>query len=234
MSLRTNSWVIRVRAIGRRLGINRLAARLIVRGDYEARFGQALEASVRPGDCVWDVGANVGLYTRQFATWTMDRGSVYAFEPSPANAARLRAATAGAANVRVIECALGAEHGRGLFAQGEDATGATSKLVGSIAATTANTIQVPIRTGFELVESGEASSPNVIKIDTEGYELDVVRGLGPITESRALRAILIEVHFGLLEARGLADAPSTLESLLARAGFKVRWIDASHLEAVRA
>jgi FkbM family methyltransferase len=234
MSLRTSSWAIRARAIGRRLGLNRLAARMVLRGSYEERFGRALEKAIRPGDCVWDVGANVGLYSRLFASWTTDRGTVYAFEPSPANAARLRAVTAGVANVRVLECALGAERGHGLFAQGEDATGATSKLVGSSFAPAGAAIEVPIRTGFELVQSGEASSPNVIKIDTEGYELDVVRGLGPLVGSRGLRAILIEVHFGLLAARGMPDAPATIEALLTRAGFTVRWIDASHLEAARA
>ena len=46
-------------------------------------------ACIRPGDCVWDVGANVGLYSEVFAAAAGPSGKVISFEPSPACAAML-------------------------------------------------------------------------------------------------------------------------------------------------
>ena len=34
---------------------------------YEQSFRSAMLACIRPGDCVWDVGANVGFYSELFA-----------------------------------------------------------------------------------------------------------------------------------------------------------------------
>jgi hypothetical protein len=33
--------------------------------DYEDKFAAAFLSSIRPVDCVWDIGANVGFYTEQ-------------------------------------------------------------------------------------------------------------------------------------------------------------------------
>lgn len=92
---------------------------------------------------------------------------------------------------------------------------------------------VDIRTGQGLIQGGEAMVPNAIKIDVEGFELEVLQGLGTHLAAPALRAIGVEVHFGILQERGMADAPQRIEQLLARNGFRVQWPDNSHLLALR-
>ena len=57
--------------------------------------------------CV-DLGANLGVYTRLMAE---SAGKVYAFEPDPWTAARLRENLADLSNVEVIEAAAGAADG---------------------------------------------------------------------------------------------------------------------------
>jgi len=91
MSLRSNPIVIRLRSIGRTLGINPLIARVIGDKTYEARFDEAFLAEIRDGDCVWDVGANRGIYTESIAGRVGASGKVVAFEPSPANFPALKA-----------------------------------------------------------------------------------------------------------------------------------------------
>lgn len=90
-----------------------------------------------------------------------------------------------------------------------------------------------IRTGQGLIQSGDALAPNVIKIDVEGFEWEVLEGLGAHLASSSLRAIGVEVHFGILRERGLADAPQRIEDLLVRNGFRLLWPDNSHLLAIR-
>ena len=50
---------------------------------YEESFRAAMFACIRPGDCVWDVGANIGLYSELFAAAVGPAGKVISFEPSP-------------------------------------------------------------------------------------------------------------------------------------------------------
>jgi len=75
--------------------------------------------------------------------------------------------------------------------------------------------------------------PNVIKMDVEGFEEEVLQGMGEILVSPLLRSILIEVHFMKLELRGRATAPIRIEKLLRKTGFATNWVDASHLVGKR-
>ncbi len=60
-----------------------------------------------------------------------------------------------------------------------------------------------------------------------------MEGLGDIIDNPTLRALCIEVHFGLLAARSLQDAPARIEALLTGAAFHTSWPDASHIVATR-
>lgn len=55
-------------------------------------------------------------------------------------------------------------------------------------------IRVDVTTGDTLVESGNVPSPDVIKIDVEGAELNVLRGLEDTLSSRDCRVVYCEVH----------------------------------------
>jgi amino acid adenylation domain-containing protein/FkbM family methyltransferase len=68
-----------------------------------------------PDACVFDVGANIGLFTLAVAR-RCPRGRVYAFEPIPpvCHALRLNAAVHGG-DVRVLECGIGEAEGEAEF-----------------------------------------------------------------------------------------------------------------------
>jgi hypothetical protein len=79
---------------------------------------------------------------------------------------------------------------------------------------------------------GDLAKPDVVKIDVEGFELEVIRGMRSVLGS--VRAAFIEVHFGLLEERGMRQAPSEIVAELKGLGFNtVKWVDASHIMAIR-
>ncbi len=232
MSWRTNRAVLMLRTFGRAVGLNRRVAALVGRG-YERRFRTTMFASIGSGCCVWDVGANVGLYSTQFARIAGPNGRVFAFEPSPSNLNRLRAAVASLKNVTVVPIALGERDGVAALEQGTDSLGATSAVVAATDGGMGTAIRVRLASGDRLIASGEIAVPHVIKIDTEGSELDVLHGLEQTLLHRDLRLLCIEVHFGLLDARGLKNAPSEIERLLTVAGFSLEWPDASHVVATR-
>lgn len=226
MSWRTHPITNRFRSLGRKFKLNRLADRLIFCSEiYEARFQKMMIGSIHPGDCVWDVGANVGLYTKLFAEYAGEQGSVFAFEPSPINLGELRQSVRDRKNVVVLPIALRKRECLARFKQGVDTLGATSKVLDSEEPEAEQDIGVKMVRGDELVSSRRVRLPNVIKIDIEGCELEVIEGLSGFICDSALRSLCIEVHFGLLETRGLREAPARIEDRLSKAGFRYTWPD---------
>jgi hypothetical protein len=76
-------------------------------------------------------------------------------------------------------------------------------------------------------------TPNVVKVDVEGFEEEVIEGMGDMLASPDLRSVMVEVHFSKLEQRGKLTAPSRIQKSLDRRGFRTKWVDASHLYATR-
>lgn len=229
MSWRTNRLIVAARSIGRSLGINRLLASYINEPGYETRYDSAFCSALRAGDCVWDVGANVGYYTQLFADRVGRQGNVFAFEPSPVNYERLRKRCGHLDNIILYQFGLGKTDCMLSFQQGSDDLGATSRVVEKAD----EGMKVVIRSGASLINSGEALQPNAIKIDVEGYEVEVLVGLGRYLEDVSLHTIGIEVHFGILQKRGMAQAPRQIEQLLMQHSFTVNWPDSSHIIATR-
>ena len=229
MSFRTNKFVLMLRDMGRNLGLNKLVASYLLRGDYEAKYDNRFADALRQGYCVWDVGANIGYYTRLFSQRIGIQGHVYAFEPSPINYKRLTTECLALENVTLLHCGLGKEDGQLHFQQGIDDLGATSRIVEA----GVNTATIDIRCGVSIINSGVAPLPNAIKIDVEGFEYEVIVGLGEYIKNTALHLIGIEVHFSILKDRGLPQVPQKIESLLVTHGFTIYWPDSSHIIALR-
>ncbi len=159
---------------------------------------------VRPGDVVYDCGANLGLYAR-FLVSTLDAGRVVAFEPAPDNRHFLAAnlALGGIADkVTVLPVALADEDGMAEF-QVDDvqtSSGTLSKVTGGEASVGRRNLrlgpltdQVLCRRLDTLVAEEELPLPDVLKIDVEGAEGLLLRGAIDLLRERSPR-LLIELH----------------------------------------
>jgi FkbM family methyltransferase len=236
MTVWSSPLLILLRTLGRNLGLNPYLARLWQPGGYENAFCSSLLGSVRPGDVVWDVGANEGYYSIQFAHRVGLGGKVYAFEPSPVNFRRLQEACGSLPNVVTLCVGLGDRRAMVTLEQGDDPRGATSRVLASetvLDKPFRSRFEIELWAGDELVELGTADMPNVIKIDVEGFEVEVLSGMRQVLADPRVRAVGLEVHFGLLGERGRPQAPRTLEALLDELGFDVAWADFSHILASR-
>jgi FkbM family methyltransferase len=190
--------------------------------DYEDKFAAALLGSVRVEDCVWDVGANIGFYTEKLSKLARQ---VVAFEPVSENFVQIKSRCL--PNVDCRQIALGDVEVELLISR----RGQFSSIAAhsTLARETAYEM-VSVKPGDALVD---LPRPNVVKIDVEGYEPEVIRGMSGTL--RTVRAVYIEVHFSILASRGMMQQPATIVRELKRLGFTtVKWVDASHIEAQRA
>lgn len=233
MSLFTNPATVTLRRVGRRFGLNRVLGRFFRASGYEARFSAAMKNAIREGDCAWDIGANVGWYTRQFAEWVGSSGSVLAFEPARETAQRLSQAVRLLPNVTVFElglsnCDCNAEH-----LPGADPLNATGMIVLNADSTVCGTETILVTRADLLVETERARPPDFAKIDVEGHELEVLQGMDTALSGDRLKHLFIEVHFGVLERQGRSHVPAEIERMLVSKGYDLEWIDPSHLHASR-
>jgi FkbM family methyltransferase len=220
-----------VRSLVRRVGLTGLGHNLI-RNTYgdsseELKLTKALADAVRPGDCVWDVGANVGHYTRLLAEQVGQSGRVVAFEPFSPAFRQLTADTSQFPQVKCLQVALGA-YEQHLHVDPV----AFSRGFSLIDNHPENGESVHVTTGKKVILEG-CPRPNVLKVDVEGFEEDVLWGMREELANTDCRNVFLEVHFSLLEKRGFLRAPSRLISLLEDFGFRTRWLDQSHLSGSR-
>ncbi|MCT0200801.1 FkbM family methyltransferase [Synechococcus sp. CS-1325] len=198
---------------------------------YESRFDAAMMDSLEPGQCVFDIGANVGYYTKKFADRVGPTGSVHAFEPVPASAAMISELVPTRPWIYVHQCAIADEPGELVMEVGADSTSPTNKvMIGK-----AEAAEAVLITSVETIDSmaTKVGLPAAIKIDVEGYELHVIKGGCMTLTDPALRHVFVEVHFSLLERRGLPNAPAEIQRHLIESGFQVVFTDFSHIHAHR-
>lgn len=147
-------------------------------GDNELPVQEALARSVRAGSVFYDIGANVGFLTTIGAKLVGPTGKVYAFEPVPANAAyvRLNSKLNGFEQTVVFQQAVSAASGRSTLTLAAYSGGAALSNVPA-PPDAVNSIEVPVVCVDDLVFAQSLPAPNVVKIDVEGAELDVLKGM---------------------------------------------------------
>lgn len=201
---------------------------------YELRFDNAMLSEIKPADVIWDVGANLGLYTKKFSDAVGNKGSVYAFEPAPTCFQTLQNSCSNLTNIVFYNVALGECEKKLTFYMANDALAPTHSLV-NIAPSENNvtTIDIHVKSGDDILLQDKIPCPQVIKIDVEGYEEEVLRGLSNTLANAKCRTVFCEIHFSLLCQKGQKNAPARIMKFLQNLNFRTKWIDRSHLAAYK-
>lgn len=194
------------------------------RDDYDAELKNFILAQSKDGDTFWDVGAHIGLVTRVVRVQN-PRGHVVAVECNPYTASHLARLIVGPATVVVaalwdipgkpLELTLYPDNA-GITKVGEtrhefDHPG------GSVKSCVYDTkVLVATTTMDKLLEAG-LPQPNFLKIDTEGADLDILRGGYNVLRNPALKAVVTERDQSLLGMFG--HSVEELDNLMSSLGF---------------
>jgi len=159
-------------------------------GTHEPAVQQALLQILKPGMTFYDVGANLGFFSLIGSRLVGPSGKVHAFEPMTETRAHLETNIRAnqAENIVVHGVALAAASGSALLHA--NITPGTWTLVAGKGKP--HGMQVSLSTLDETVKF--ADIPDVVKIDTEGNELEVLRGGRELLSSKK-PTIVFEVYF---------------------------------------
>ena len=177
-----------------------------------------IDTYVRPGDTVWDIGANIGMYSLYAAL--APGVTVYAFEPSALNFSLLVehvALNRMGDQVKPLCLALGDATRIDQLHMGEMAVGHASNALGAAQTqfrefVPAFSQAVPAITADDLCRVFGLRAPDHIKLDVDGIEDAILAGARKTLPS--VRTLVIEV-----EGRNAASVADAIEAPLARAGF---------------
>jgi FkbM family methyltransferase len=188
---------------------------------YQPDITRVLEILLRPGDQYVDVGANVGMTALLARSRIGPRGKGLAFEPNPNAFARLKDhfEMNGVTNFDLVPRAVAdCESVQWLFVPRDE------MLLGTFVPEKAEGTRVEVRTepADRYVAAFDPAKPTLIKIDVEGYEVQVLRGIQSLL-SRPNVVIVTEIADAKLRRAG--HSREELHSLLAGFGFVPHTID---------
>ncbi|MFC7263063.1 FkbM family methyltransferase [Streptomyces lutosisoli] len=194
-------------------------------GVWEPHLTHWMQGRLRPGDTFVDVGANIGYFSVLASHQVGPRGQVVCIEASPrvheVLTENLRANNC--ANVRSVNTAVSDGAQSLTFYLADSANlGATTAVRPTKTAESA--FEMTAQTLPEILTEDELRRARLIKIDVEGAEAAVVRGLTPTLDRLPPDAeVVIEVSPGRLAKQG--DSVADVISPLLQRGFHLYRID---------
>ncbi len=155
---------------------------------------------------IFDVGANIGVYTGELLDVLGDSASIWAFEPAPSTFRMLEANVGGRENVTVRNIG---------FSDGERAAtlyspGAGSKLgsvydisarLARLGTSVALNEPITLKTMDRFCEEEQIEWIDLIKLDVEGHELKVLEGAPELLSKGRIDVIQFEFSAANLESR---------------------------------
>jgi FkbM family methyltransferase len=174
--------------------------------DRNRKLLEKFRSLVANGDCVLDLGGHIGYTALFFSSLVGSSGHVYVFEPSPENLRYLRRNVdlCARTNMTVVESAASDKSGWcALFSDSE--TGQNSTIVTEFRsehlAPDSPTFSVRTTTVDEFVGENKIR-PGFIKIDTEGAEAQILKGMKTTLRDSKPR-MLIEISLNVSEVLNL-------------------------------
>jgi FkbM family methyltransferase len=192
-------------------------------GEVEPAIQDILSKKLKPGMVFYDLGANIGFFSLLAARLVGAAGQVFSFEPDSEIAGRLRRNISrnGFINATVVEAGIWSVSGNVNFVAADQSS--PDRGVGRFVAGAGAVAGTPTRCVAldDFIRS--APTPDLIKCDVEGAEIEVFRGAENLLDARH-PLILCEMHS--------VDNDRFLREYFSRFGYSIESVDDSHVLAV--
>jgi FkbM family methyltransferase len=168
----------------------------------------------KESEIIFDIGANIGYYTIQFSK--LCKKEVYAFEPMTYqfNVLIRNININNIKNVHVMKNIVSEELGiKRIFFYGMDNTGSSSVEIKSEKYEDVKTITID-----DFVEKNNIEIIDLVKIDVEGHELHVLKGMKNILSKGKIKNLFVEINNNTLSIAG--TNANEICCFLAEVGYK--------------
>ena len=205
--------------------------RLSTNGVFEPYTTEVIKQNISNGDLVMDIGANIGYFTLIMAKGIRENGKVFSFEPEPKNFELLKKNVEinNYSNVILEKKAIGnktgiaklylADRKNNIFYSGMHRI-FRSDLVSQIS----NPVSINIiKLDDYLQDLKFIKKIRLIKIDVEGAEFDVLKGMSKILDEN--KGIKIVMEFSSENLEDYGSNPSDVMDFLINKGFKLSIIN---------
>ena len=168
---------------------------------------------MRKGDTVMDVGANSGIFTVVLSKFVGRGGTVAAIEPNPSsfNLMKKNLSLNECENVKPVEGALGENESTGSLKIYD--LSIYNSLLARNDKVVHHSIAVQIQTLDAVMKDLELERLDLLKIDTEGFELPILKG-GMKTITKFRPYVVGEAH------SAFSDSGSTITKFLSDVGYR--------------
>ena len=202
------------------IGDSGISRDLILAGTREPTHTKLMQDVLKKGYVVMDIGANIGYYALMEAKAVGKTGIVYAIEPVPANMSLLKRNISlnNYKNIETFETAIGGENKK-------DYICITTKSNWCAMADNKNKeknmkfkYRIPVKVLKLDTFIKDKRFPDIIRMDVEGYETEIIKGMEGILQCRKPLKIFIELHSFMIKDKGIGILKKLEES-----GFKIKY-----------
>ena len=188
-------------------------------GEFETDDLHHFIGSLRDGDVVFDIGANVGAYCVPIGK-SFPNIQVYAFEPIALNAALIQVSLLvnQLRSVHIVRKCVSNESGMVEFSLAEDS--AYSSMVDTRRKSEVEKFQCESTSLNDFCGKGDSAFPDVMKVDVEGAELKVLQGASSLFDGGNTRPRLVLME---LYSQNLSVFDASIDdvtSLMERWGYR--------------
>jgi len=183
---------------------------------------------IKPGDVVFDVGANIGQYSLLASRLVGTAGHVYGFEPAIEVLPKLRENIGlnTSDNIHVIAKAVAAESKQMRFYPAdEEKDQDIGSLLPAEGTRSNESVEVEAISLDDFCDTNSIEHVNFLKIDAEGFDLEVLKGAKKTIERNPDLIVMTEIAPHLLKL--LHTTPEDVYDFMEERGFKpwvaTRW-----------
>jgi FkbM family methyltransferase len=211
-----------------------LQRQLYFRGSYEADDCRLWMRYARSARTIFDVGANVGLYSL-LAAASNPRADIHAFEPTPYLHHQLldNIALNSITNIHANRVGVSGQSGTAFLflCRGDDGSNEGMNFVAA-ARSSDEDIPVEVVTIAEYCRRKEIDSIDLVKLDIEGGEYDALRGAGDLLAKKRIGCLFVELVEWAANRSG--HSTSAIKRLLLDAGYSLYKLTSKRLVPIGA
>lgn len=189
-------------------------------GFYEKFPSRVFKRLLNVGDRVIDVGANIGYYSLLASEIVGPSGRIFSFEPVTKIFDKLLLNSSDHSNITPVQVACGEQGGMTNIYVADDSCSAGSRISTPFENQPAITEQIKL---IKLDDYIEDQKIDMVKIDVEGYEIHVLKGMADILRDNLHIKVFIEVNKKLLAMSG--SSPEEIFDYLKLFGLTAWQID---------